>query len=181
MASFRALIIATDGFEQSELFEPRQALLDAGGEVVLASIERDPIQGMKHDEKGDTITPDATLHQVDPAAFDLLVIPGGVANPDRLRTDTKAIEIVRAFVDQDKPVAAICHGPWLLAEANVVKGKRVTSWPSIRTDLRNAGAELVDEKVVIDGKLITSRKPDDIPAFNAAMLEAVGVEETVAA
>lgn len=181
MAGFRALIIATDGFEQSELFEPRRALLDAGGEVTLASPATDPIQGMKHDQKGDTITRDTTLDSVDPGAFDLLVIPGGVANPDRLRTEAKAIDIVRAFIEADKPVAAICHGPWLLAEADVLKGRRVTSWPSIRTDLRNAGAEVVDEPVVTDGKLVTSRKPDDIPQFNEAVLALVGAREVAGA
>ena len=168
------LILATDGFEQSELFKPREALLDAGATVRLASIKTDAIQGAVHDEmKGETITPDMTLDQVDASDYDMLVLPGGVANPDKLRMQPKAVEIVRQFVEAGKPVAAICHGPWLLIEADVVDGKRMTSWPSVRTDLRNAGADVVDEAVVIDGQFITSRKPDDIPAFNEAVIEAL--------
>jgi protease I len=165
------LFMATDGFENDELFKPRQALLDAGAKVTLASIKTDPIQGEKAGEKADTITPDITLDQVDTDDYDALVLPGGVGNPDKLRMQERAVEIVEEFVDDDKLVAAICHGPWLLAEADVLDGKRVTSWPSIRTDLANAGADVVDEEVVQDGKLITSRKPDDIPAFNAAIIK----------
>jgi protease I len=165
------LFMATDGFENDELFKPRQALLDAGAKVTLASIKTDPIQGEKAGEKADTITPDITLDQVDTEDYDALVLPGGVGNPDKLRMQERAVEIVEEFVDDDKLVAAICHGPWLLAEADVLDGKRVTSWPSIRTDLANAGADVVDEEVVQDGKLITSRKPDDIPAFNAAIIK----------
>jgi protease I len=174
----KVLIIATDGFEQSELFDPRQALLDAGAQVTLASIGFDPIQGMQHHEKGDTITPDALLTDVDAADFDALLIPGGVANPDRLRMEPAAIRLVRDFMIAGKPVAAICHGPWLLAEAEVIDGRSVTSWPSIRTDLRHAGATVVDREVEVDDNLITSRKPDDIPAFNRALLEKLGIEET---
>lgn len=169
----KVLIIATDGFEQSELFEPRKALLDAGAEVTLASNKSEAIQGMKHHEKGDTIKPDTSLGQVDAREFDALVIPGGVANPDALRMEEGALKIVKDFFAASKPVAAICHGPWLLAEADVVDGRRLTSWPSIRTDLKNAGANVVDEQVVVDGNLITSRKPDDIPAFNAALIKAI--------
>lgn len=169
----KILIIATDGFEQSELFKPREALLDAGAEVTLASNKSEPIQGMQHHEKGETITPDVALEDVRTEDYDALVIPGGVANPDALRMEKDALRIVRDFFDRDKPVAAICHGPWLLAEADVIDGRRLTSWPSIRTDLANAGAEVVDEEVVVDGNLITSRKPDDIPAFNAALLAAI--------
>lgn len=169
----KVLFIATDGFEQSELFKPREALLDAGAQITLASNKSDPIQGMQHDKKGDTITPDAALGDVSADDFDALVIPGGVANPDALRMEAEALRIVRDFFAQNKPVAAICHGPWLLAEADVIDGRRLTSWPSIRTDLANAGAEVVDEEVVVDGNLITSRKPDDIPAFNAALIEAI--------
>ncbi|MFD1106925.1 type 1 glutamine amidotransferase domain-containing protein [Sphingobium olei] len=161
----RVLILATDGFEQSELFEPREKLIEAGATVTLASPGTDPIQGMEHDEKGDTITPDITLDQVDIEQYDGLLLPGGVANPDTLRTQDKAVEIVRNFTLSGKPVAAICHGPWLLVEADVVDGRTVTSWPSVRTDLANAGASVVDREVVVDGNLITSRKPDDIPAF----------------
>lgn len=175
----RVLIIATDGFEQSELFEPRQALIDAGHQVTLASNKREPIQGMEHDEKGETIRPDALLGEVRAADFDALLLPGGVANPDTLRTEQAAVQLVREFFERQAPVAAICHGPWLLAEADVIRGRTLTAWPSIRTDLRNAGADVVDEEVCIDGNLITSRKPDDIPAFNEALLRAVkpGVSE----
>jgi protease I len=171
----KVLIIATDGFEQAELFGPRQALLDAGADVTLASIGLDPIQGMQHQDKGDTIKPDALLTDVDSADFDALLIPGGVANPDRLRTEPAAIRLVRDFMTAGKPVAAICHGPWLLAEAEAIDGRTLTSWPSIRTDLRHAGATVVDKEVVVDGNLVSSRKPDDIPAFNAAFLEKLGI------
>lgn len=169
----KVLIIATDGFEQSELFKPRESLIDAGAEVTLASIGTDPIQGMEHDEKGSTITPDITLGEVDVADYDALLIPGGVANPDTMRTQDKALDIVRAFFAADKPVAAICHGPWLLAEADVLDGRTLTSWPSVRTDLRNAGATVVDEEVHVDGRLITSRKPGDIPAFTEALIKSI--------
>ena len=172
----KILIIATDGFEQSELFDPRDQLIGARADVKLAAPKRQPIQGMQHDQKGATITPDLTLDDVRPEEYDALIIPGGVANPDALRTEARAIEIVRAFYEAGKPVAAICHGPWLLVEADVIAGKRVTSWPSVRTDLANAGADVVDEEVVRDGNLITSRKPGDIPAFvreiRAAVAEA---------
>ncbi len=177
----RVLMLATDGFEQSELFSPRDALMDAGAQVTLASIALDPIQGMLHAEKGLTITPDVTLDDVDADEFDALVLPGGLANPDALRLQPRALEIVQAFFDADKTVAAICHAPWLLIEADVVDGRRVTSWPSLRTDLDNAGAHTVDEEVVVDGNLITSRKPDDLPAFNAALIEAIGVQVSQAA
>jgi protease I len=169
----RVLMIATNGFENDELFGPRQALLDVGATVTLASITTDPIQGEKNGEKADTIRPDLVLADVDTEEFDALVIPGGVANPDKMRMQGRAVQIVEEFMDDDKIVAAICHGPWLLVEADVVDGRRVTSWPSVRTDLENAGAEVVDEEVVIDGKLITSRKPDDIPAFNRAIAGAL--------
>ncbi|WP_010544285.1 type 1 glutamine amidotransferase domain-containing protein [Sphingomonas elodea] len=169
----RVLMLATDGFEESELFEPRQALLDAGAQVTLASISTDAITGETAGEKGKSITPDTTLDQVEPDQFDALVLPGGVGNPDKMRMQQKAIAIVRGFMDSDKLVAAICHAPWLLAEADVVAGRRLTSWPSIRTDLANAGADVVDQEVVTDRNLITSRKPDDIPAFNRAVLAAL--------
>ncbi len=169
----KVLIIATDGYEQSELVSPRDALTAAGHEVTLASPALEPIQGMLHDKKGETVTPDLLIEAVDPADYAMLVLPGGVANPDTLRMNTAAIAIIRDFMGRGAPVAAVCHGPWLLAEADGLRGRRVTSWPSIRTDLRNAGAEVVDEEVVIDGNLITSRKPDDLPAFNAALLAAL--------
>ncbi|MBN8808526.1 MAG: type 1 glutamine amidotransferase [Sphingomonas sp.] len=172
----RVLMIATDGFENDELFGPRQALIDAGAKVTLASIKTDPIQGEKAGEKADTITPDMTLGDVDTEEFDALVIPGGVKNPDTMRMEGRAVQIVEEFMDDDKIVAAICHGPWLLVEADVVDGRQATSWPSVRTDLENAGARVVDEEVVVDGNLITSRKPDDIPAFNRAIIEALTEE-----
>lgn len=172
----KVLILATDGFEQSELFRPREALMDAGITVTLASIGTDPIQGMRHDEKGETITPDIVLGDVEVADYDALVLPGGVANPDTLRMEPRAVGIVREFFDAGKTVAAICHAPWLLVEADVLDGKRATSWPSLRTDLENAGADVVDEAVVIDGNLITSRNPDDIPAFNEALIAAIGAQ-----
>ena len=174
LSTRRVLILATNQFEESELFKPRQALLDAGAEVELASIDTDPIQGVVHDEEdGEQITPDMTLDEVDTHRYHALVIPGGVANPDTMRLQKRAIAIVREFMEKGKTVASICHGPWLLVEADVVKGKRMTSWPSVRTDLRNAGAEVVDEEVVVDGNLITSRNPDDLPAFNDALLKAL--------
>ncbi|MEG3125563.1 type 1 glutamine amidotransferase domain-containing protein [Sphingomonas sp. GB1N7] len=183
MADFsqaHVLILATDGFEQAELFDPRQALLDAGVKVTLASIKTDPIQGMKHDEKGDTITPDITLQDVDSDDYTALLLPGGFANPDALRMEERAVEIVQEFVDDGKTVAAICHAPWLLIEADVVDGVRMTSWPSLRTDLANAGADVVDEEVVTDGQFITSRKPEDIPVFSKALLAALEKEPVAA-
>jgi protease I len=179
IANARVLMLATDGFEQSELFEPRQALLDAGAQVTLASLKREPITGEKAGEKGESITPDTTIDEVDAEGFDALVLPGGVANPDKLRMNARAVEIVEAFMDDGRIVAAICHAPWLLVEADVLEGRRATGWPSIRTDMANAGASVLDEEVVVDGNLITSRKPADIPAFNRALIEAL--EEEVAA
>lgn len=174
LSQARVLILATDGFEDAELFDPRQALINAGAQVTLASIKTDPIQGVKHDtDPTRTITPDLTLDQVDTEDFDALLLPGGVGNPDRMRMEDRAVAIVGEFMDDDKIVAAICHAPWLLVEADVVDGRRVTSWPSVRTDLENAGADVADEEVVIDGNLITSRKPDDIPAFNRALIQAL--------
>ena len=177
LSDARVLILATDGFERDELFKPREALLDAGATVLLASVGTDPIQGVVHDtEKSDTIKPDMTLDEVDTDEFDALLLPGGVGNPDKMRLQERAVAIVQEFMDDGKPVAAICHAPWLLAEADVVDGRRLTSWPSVRTDLENAGADVVDEQVVVDGNLITSRKPDDIPAFNEALIKALEKE-----
>lgn len=171
----RVLMIAADGFETVELFEPRKALEAAGATVTLASMKTDPIQGMKGDiEKAETATPDVTLEEVDVDDYDALVLPGGVSNPDKLRTEARAVEIVQDFMDDEKIVAAICHAPWLLAEADVIEGRRVTGFESIRTDLENAGADVVNEEVVIDENLITSRCPDDIPAFNEAIIAALG-------
>lgn len=174
----RVLMIAADGFETVELFEPRKALEAAGATVTLASMKTDPIQGMKGDiNKAETATPDLTLEDVDVDDYDALVLPGGVANPDKLRVEARAVEIVQDFMDDEKIVAAICHAPWLLAEADVIDGRRVTGFESIRTDLENAGADVEeDEEVVIDGNLITSRCPDDIPAFNEAIIAALGKE-----
>ncbi len=177
LSQARILILATDGFERDELFGPRQALLDAGATVTLASIGTDPIQGVVNDsEKAETIAPDLTLEAVDTEEFDALLLPGGVGNPDKMRLQERAVEIVQEFMDDDKLVAAICHAPWLLVEADVVDGRRMTSWPSVRTDLENAGADVVDEEVVVDGNLVTSRKPADIPAFNKAILAALEAE-----
>lgn len=173
VTNIRVLIVATDGFEQSELFAPRAALMDAGAVVTLASLATDPIQGMLHDQQGETITPDITIDDVNVDDYEALLLPGGVANPDTLRLQPRAIAIIREFDDAGKTIAAICHAPWLLIEADIVRDKRVTSWPSLRTDLKNAGGDVVDEEVVIDGNLITSRNPDDIPAFNEALLAAL--------
>ena len=166
----KVLIVATDGFEESELFGPRQILSDAGAKVVLASPGRAPIQATVHDDPGKTIRPDLLVDEVDPAEFDALILPGGVRNPDTLRTNGKAVQLVRDFVSAGKPVAAICHGPWLLVEADVLQGKTATSWPSIRTDLRNAGALVVDEPAAVDGNIVTSRNPDDVEAFTRAVI-----------
>jgi protease I len=175
----RVLILATDGFEQTELTGPRDALNAAGIETVVASPEAGTIKGWNHTDWGDSVEVDQTLDQVDAGEFDALVLPGGQINPDVLRMNEKAVGLVRSFVQAGKPVAAICHGPWLLVEADVIQGRTVTSWPSIRTDLRNAGAKVVDREVVVDRNIITSRKPDDIPAFSNAVIAAV--RETVAA
>jgi protease I len=178
IADAKILIIATDGFEESELFEPRQALLDQGATVTLASLDTKEIQGETGDRPGRTLKPDCTIEQVDSQAFDALLLPGGTRNPDKLRMSEQVVYTVRKFVDAGKPVAAICHGPWLLAEADVVRGRTVTSWPSIRTDLRNAGANVVDKEAVTDGNIVTSRCPDDIPAFTQAFIRLVERAET---
>jgi protease I len=173
IADARILIIATDRFEESELFDPRETLLAKGATVILASLALDPILATVHDEPGRTIVPDILIADADPADYDALLIPGGVGNPDTMRTNESAVALVRAFDAAGKPVAAICHGPWMLAEAGVVSGRTVSPWPSIRTDLRNAGATIVDQEVAVDGNLVTSRKPDDIPAFTAALIAAI--------
>ncbi|HJS40531.1 MAG TPA: type 1 glutamine amidotransferase domain-containing protein [Sphingomicrobium sp.] len=169
----RILIMATDGFEESELFGPRAILLEQGSEVRLASPTPTPIQATVRDDPGRTIKPDLTIAEARAQDFDALVLPGGVINPDALRTNKFAVELVRAFVAARKPVAAICHGPWLLVEADVLKGRTVTGWKSIRTDLRNAGAKLSDDRVVADGKIITAQAPEDVEAFTAALISAV--------
>jgi protease I len=171
ISNARVLIVATDGFEEWELFGPRQILQQRGAEVVLASLKRDPIQATVHDDPGKTIRPDLTVDEVNADDFDALVLPGGVRNPDQLRLHDSVIALIRAFAGQEKPIAAICHGPWLLVEADLLRGRTATSWPSIRTDLRNAGANIVDEAVVTDGKIVTSRKPDDVEAFTNALVD----------
>ena len=163
--------LATDGVEQVEYTEPRKAVEQAGGTAQLISLESGEVQGFNHLDKGDTFPVDKAVAEASADDYDGLVLPGGVANPDFLRADDDAVQFVRSFFEAGKPVAAICHGPWTLVEAGVVKGRTVTSWPSIRTDLENAGATWVDEEVHSDRGLVTSRKPDDLPAFNAKIVE----------
>jgi protease I len=167
-------VLATDGFEQVELTEPVKALRAEGALVTIVSLQSGEIQGMNHHEKGDKIKVDLELAKADPAEFDAIVLPGGVANPDTLRADQHAVAFIKHFVDAGKPVAAICHGPWTLIEANAVKGRKMTSWPSLQTDLRNAGAHWVDQSVVVDGNFVTSRKPDDLKDFNRELIALIG-------
>jgi protease I len=167
----RIAFLATDGVEQVELTEPWRAVEQAGGEPELISLESGEIQGFDHHDKGETFPVDRTVADADPGDYDGLVLPGGVINPDILRTDREAMGFVKAFFDQGKPVGAICHGPWSLVETGVVKGRTVTSWPSLKTDVRNAGGTWVDEEIVVDRGLFTSRKPDDLPAFCAKLVE----------
>jgi len=169
----RFLIVATDGFEEWELFGPRQILQQRGAEVVLASPKRDPIQATVHDDPGKTIRPDLAVDEALADDFDALILPGGVRNPDHLRTNVRVIQLIRDFAAQNKPIGAICHGPWLLVEADLRRGRTATSWPSIRTDLRNAGANVVNETAVTDGNIVTSRNPEDVDAFTAAIIDLV--------
>ena len=172
----RVMILATNGFEQSELMKPKEALEQAGVETVVVSLEAGDIKGWNQKDWGKSVKVDKTVDQIDAIDdYDALQLPGGQMNPDILRMNEKAIGIVRKFAAAGKPIAAICHAPWLLAEADLVRGKTVTSWPSIRTDLKNAGANVVDQEVAEDGIFITSRKPDDIPAFNRALLGKLGL------
>ena len=166
-----AFLVANEGVEQVELTEPWEAVKGAGGEPVLVSLEEGQVQAFHHLDKGDQFPVDQVVGDASAGDFDGLVLPGGVANPDFLRADEDAVGFVRAFVDGGKPVAAICHGPWTLVEAGAVKGRTLTSWPSIQTDIRNAGGRWVDEEVCVDGDLVTSRKPDDLPAFCDALVE----------
>jgi protease I len=167
----RIAILATDGVEQVELTEPLKAVRDAGAEVDLISLEKGEFQGFNHLDKGDTFTADKAVADANADDYDGIVQPGGVANPDFLRADPDAVAFFRAFFEAKKPAGVICHGPWMLVEADVVKGRKVTSWPSVKTDLINAGAEWVDEEVVVDEGLVTSRNPDDLPAFCAKIVE----------
>jgi protease I len=167
----KVAILATDGFEQSELLEPRKALQQAGATTEVVAPKSGKIRGWNHTEWGEEVGVDKELQQADPEQYDALVLPGGVMNPDKLRAIPEAVSFAKSFFDAGKPVAAICHGPWTVLEAGAAKGHRMTSWPSLKTDLRNAGADWVDAEVVVDGQLVTSRKPDDIPAFNRAAIE----------
>jgi protease I len=169
----RIAILATDGFEQVELTEPKKNLEQAGARTEILSIKEGEIKGWNHTDWGEKIKVDRLVKNANPADYDALVLPGGVINPDKLRTDESAVAFVRNFANSGKTVAAICHGPWTLVEAGVVRGKTMTSWPSLHTDLINAGARWVDEQVVTDSNFITSRKPDDIPAFSQAIVQAV--------
>ena len=167
----RVAILATDGVEQVELLEPRKALNEAGAKTEVISPKSGQIKGWNHTEWGEKIPVDRELKSANPNDYDALLLPGGVMNPDFLRMDKDAVRFVKSFFDAHKPVAAICHGPWMLVEAGVVRGRRLTSWPSLQTDIRNAGGEWTDEQVVTDQGLVTSRKPDDIPAFNKKIIE----------
>lgn len=167
-------ILATDGFEQSELEEPKRALEQAGASVDVIAPKSGEIQGFKHHDKGRSVRVDHALNEVSPQDYDALVLPGGVMNPDALRMNKQAVQFVRSFFDEHKPVGAICHGPWTLIEAGVVSGRTLTSFKSIRTDLRNAGANVVDQEVVVDDGLVTSRDPDDLPAFCGKLVEEIG-------
>jgi protease I len=170
----RVAILATDGVEQIELTEPRRALDAAGAKTTLISPKSGKIKAWQHDHWGDELEVDLELDGADAAEFDALMLPGGVMNPDHLRTDKRAVAFVREIFQSGKPIAAICHGPWLLVEADVVRDRTITSWPSLQTDIRNAGGDWVDREVVTDMGLVTSRKPDDIPAFNKKMVEEIG-------
>ena len=169
----KVAILATDGVEQVEFTKPRDALLAAGADVDIVSIKLEPIQAFNHMDRGDTFRVDREVSDARAEDYDALVLPGGVSNPDLLRVDDEAVAFVHEFFAQGKPVGAICHGPWTLIEADVVRGRTVTSWPSLQTDLRNAGAEWVDEEVVVDQGLVTSRKPDDLPAFCSKLVEEI--------
>lgn len=166
-------ILATDGFEQAELIEPKKALTEAGAETIVIAPKGGEIKGWNVKDWGESVSVDKTLADANPNEYDALVLPGGVLNPDHLRMDPAAVNFVKQFVATGKTTAAICHGPWTLLEAGALKGKTVTSWPSLKTDLKNAGANWVDQEVVVDGQFVFSRKPDDIPAFNRAIIESI--------
>lgn len=175
----RVLIISTNGFEQSELMQPKAKLEEDGIETTVASLEEGEIKGWEDGDWGDSVNVDMLVEDVDVTKFDALLLPGGQMNPDILRMNETVIELVKEFDSAGKPIAAICHAPWLLAEADIIDGKTVTGWPSIRTDLENAGGEVIDRTVAVDGNLITSRNPDDIPAFTEALKDALAVEPRV--
>jgi protease I len=166
-----AFLVANEGVEQVELTEPWKAIEKAGGEPVLIAPEEGDVQAFNHLDKGSTFPVDETLEQAEPESFDGVVLPGGVANPDKLRMEPRATEFLREFFSSGKPVGVICHGPWTLVEADLVRGRRITSWPSLQTDIRNAGGDWVDEEVVVEEGLVSSRKPDDLPAFCAKIVE----------
>jgi protease I len=170
----KVAILAANGFEEVELTKPKKALDEAGAKTSVISLKSGKIQGMNHADKGETVAVDQTLGDAKPQEFDALMIPGGLMNPDALRSNDEALEFVRHFFREGKPVAAICHAPWVLIDAGVVRGRTLTSWPAIKTDVRNAGGTWVDQEVVVDNGLVTSRKPDDIPAFNTKMIEEFG-------
>ncbi len=174
LGGLKVAILVTDGFEQQELFEPRRALDEAGAETRVVSPKSDSARGWNHTEWGDAVKVDVPLSRAKPQEFGALLLPGGVMNPDRLRMDPAAVQFVKSFFDTRKPVAVICHGPWTVIEAGAARGRRIASWPLLKSDLRNAGAEWVDEEVVVDGDLVSSRRPDDIPAFNRKMIEVFG-------
>src|SRR5205823_10421350 len=170
----KVAILVTDGFEQVEMTKPREALDEAGAQTKIVSLKSGKVQGMNHMDKGDKFDVDLTLNEARPEEFDALMVPGGLYNPDVMRTNDRAMNFARYFFREGKPVAVICHGPQLLISADLVRGRRMTSWPAIRVDMRNAGARWVDEEVVVDNGLVSSRKPDDIPAFNNKMIEEFG-------
>ena len=169
----RIAILATDGVEQAELLKPREALDQEGAETKVISLKSGLIKGWNHTEWDKEIPVDITVEQAKAKDFDALLLPGGVINPDKLRMEPRAVAFVKAFFDEGKPVAAICHALWMVIEAGAAKGRRIASWPSLKTDIRNAGAEWVDEEAVVDGNLVSARKPDDIPAFNLAMIDLI--------
>ena len=171
LKGLKVAILVTDGFEQDELLKPRKALDEAGAQTQVVSPCDETVRAWKLTDWGDTVKVDVRLNEVKPDQFDALLLPGGVLNPDKLRMDPKAVAFVKSFFEADKPVAAICHGPWTIVEAGGARGRTITSWPSLKTDLRNAGAEWVDQESVVDGNLVSARKPDDIPAFNKAMID----------
>ena len=169
----KVLIVATSGFEEWELFGPFEILRKQGADVKLASLDLKPIQATVHDDPGKTIRPDLMVDDARAEDFDALILPGGVRNPDQLRMHRNVVELIRAFADSGKPIGAICHGPWLLVEADLLRGRRATSWRSIRTDLKNAGANVLDEAAVTDGNIVTSRNPDDVEAFTDALAKLI--------